>query len=79
MIESDEIIRLITKALPDAIVEVHDLRGDGEHYAAYVESEAFYGKSRIEQHQMVFTALQGGVGGALRGLTLKTAIPPEEP
>ena len=71
----DEILRLIIEALPDAVVEIKDLRGDGDHYQAYVESRAFVGKTRVQQHQMVYAALQGRVGGVLHALALSTAIP----
>lgn len=71
----EEILRLIKEALPDAIVEIKDLRGDGDHYQAYVESRAFIGKTRVQQHQMVYAALQGRVGGVLHALALNTAIP----
>ncbi|MDE1900301.1 MAG: BolA family transcriptional regulator [Alphaproteobacteria bacterium] len=72
---ADEIIRLIKEALPDAAVEIKDLRGDGDHYQAYVESREFVGKTRVQQHQMVYAALQGRVGGVLHALALSTAIP----
>ena len=68
-----EIERLIREALPDARVEVKDLAGDGEHYAANVVSAAFAGKSRVQQHQMVYSALKGRMGGALHALALTTA------
>jgi stress-induced morphogen len=71
----EEIIRLIKDALPDAFIELKDLRGDGDHYQAYVESRAFVGKTRVQQHQMVYDALQGRVGGVLHALALNTAIP----
>jgi stress-induced morphogen len=71
----DEILRLIKESLPDAVVEIKDLRGDGDHYQAYVESRAFVGKTRVQQHQMVYDALQGRVGGVLHALALSTAIP----
>jgi stress-induced morphogen len=70
-----EIERLIRDSFPDALVEVQDLRGNEEHYAAYVESRSFGGKPRLDQHRMVFRALQGHVGTSLRTMTLKTAIP----
>jgi len=73
-----EILRLIKEALPDAVVELKDLRGDGDHFQAYVESRAFVGKTRVQQHRMVYAALQGRVGGVLRALTLSTAIPQKE-
>lgn len=75
MMHTNDIINLIKSALPDALVEIEDLRGDGEHYAAYVESEAFEGKPRVEQHRMVFKALQGHIGTSLQTLTLKTVAP----
>ena len=69
-----EILRLIKESLPDAVVELKDLRGDGDHFQAYVESRAFVGKTLVQQHQMVYAALQGRVGGVLRALVLTTAI-----
>jgi stress-induced morphogen len=69
---SEEIERLIKEALPDAKIEIKDLRGDGDHYQVYVESSAFFGKSRVQQHQMVYAALQGRVGGVLHALALTT-------
>ena len=68
----EEIERLIMEALPDAQIEIKDLRGDGDHYSAHVESAAFFGKSRVQQHQMVYAALQGRVGGVLHALALTT-------
>jgi stress-induced morphogen len=68
-----EIERLIREALPDARVEVKDLAGDGEHYAASVVSAAFAGKSRVQQHQMVYSALEGRMGGELHALALQTS------
>jgi stress-induced morphogen len=68
-----EIERLIREALPDARVEVKDLAGDGDHYAATIVSAAFAGKSRVEQHQMVYRALKGRMGGELHALALKTS------
>ena len=70
-----EIERLIKESLPDAVVRIEDLRGDGDHYAAYVESPAFAGKTRIEQHQMVYKALSGRMGGELHALALRTSAP----
>lgn len=72
---ADEIERLIKEALPDAKVELKDLRGDGDHYQAHVQSSAFTGKSRVQQHQMVYAALQGRVGGILHALALTTSVP----
>jgi stress-induced morphogen len=63
------------EALPDARIELKDLRGDGDHYEAIVESAAFRGKTRVQQHQMVYAALQGRVGGILHALALSTSAP----
>jgi stress-induced morphogen len=71
--DSGEITRLIKAAFPDAEVEIKDLAGDGDHYAATVVSTAFHGKSRVQQHQLVYAALEGRMGGALHALALKTA------
>jgi len=71
----DEIERLIKEALPDARIELKDLRGDGDHYEAIVQSAAFSGKTRVQQHQMVYAALQGRVGGILHALALTTSAP----
>ncbi|HEV2511780.1 BolA family transcriptional regulator [Bosea sp. (in: a-proteobacteria)] len=73
--EASEIERMIKAAFPDAIVEIKDLAGDGDHYAATVTSAAFTGKSRVQQHQMVYAALQGNMGGVLHALALTTAVP----
>ncbi len=73
--KADEIERLIREALPDATVEITDLAGDGDHYAARVVSTAFVGKSRVKQHQMVYRALRGNMGEALHALALTTAAP----
>lgn len=70
-----EIEQLIREAFPDAKVIVTDLAGDGDHFGARVISEAFVGKSRIQQHQMVYAALKGKMGGELHALALETAIP----
>ncbi|MDD9876472.1 MAG: BolA family transcriptional regulator [Magnetovibrio sp.] len=70
-----EIERLIKEGIPDAKVTIEDLRGDGDHYAAYVTSGAFEGKSRVQQHQMVYQALQGRMGGELHALALQTSTP----
>jgi stress-induced morphogen len=72
-----EIERLIREKFPDAEVSIRDLAGDGDHYAAQVVSEAFRGKTRVQQHQMVYEALAGNMGGALHALALQTA-PPEK-
>jgi len=68
-----EIERMIREALPDAEVEVKDLAGDGEHYAATVVSASFKGKSRVQQHQIVYGALKGRMGGVLHALALTTS------
>jgi stress-induced morphogen len=70
-----DIERMIRDALPDAKVRIEDMRGDGDHYAAYVTSAAFKGKSRVQQHQMVYQALQGRMGGELHALALQTLVP----
>lgn len=70
-----EIETLIKDALPDAQVIIQDLRGDGDHYAAQVISSAFAGKTRVQQHQMVYAALQGRMGGVLHALALTTSAP----
>tara|TARA_B100001559_G_scaffold147405_1_gene123583 strand:+ start:72 stop:311 length:240 start_codon:yes stop_codon:yes gene_type:complete len=71
----EELERLIKEALPDAVVNIEDLRGDGDHYAAYVSSKAFEGLSRVKQHQMVYNALQGKMGNELHALALQTSVP----
>ena len=70
-----EIEALIKSALPDARVTIEDLAGDGDHYAATVISESFRGKSRVQQHQLVYEALRGQMGGALHALALQTGVP----
>ena len=70
-----EIERFIKEALPDAVIDIRDLAGDGDHYAANVVSAAFNGKSRIQQHQMVYAALKGRMGGELHALALQTSTP----
>jgi stress-induced morphogen len=70
-----EIELLIKSALPDAKVTIRDLAGDGDHYAAEVVSESFRGKSRVQQHKMVYDALKGNMGGALHALALQTSAP----
>lgn len=72
---ASEIERSIKEALPDAQIVINDLRGDGDHYAAYVVSSEFKGKSRVQQHQMVYAALKGRMGGELHALALQTATP----
>ncbi len=72
---ASEIEALIKAAMPDAQVVIEDLAGDGDHYAATVVSTAFKGRSRVQQHQMVYAALQGRMGGALHALALQTSAP----
>ena len=72
---ASEIEQLIKEGIPDATITIEDLRGDGDHYAAYVVSSAFAGKSRVQQHQMVYEALQGRMGGELHALALQTSTP----
>ena len=67
--------RLIKEILPDAQVSIEDLRGDGDHYAAHVVSKEFRGKTRVQQHKMVYEALEGRMGGVLHALALTTAPP----
>ena len=74
---AEEIERLLREAFPDATIEIRDLAGDGDHYAATVISEAFRGKSKVQQHQMVYAALQGKMGGELHALALTTGVPEE--
>jgi stress-induced morphogen len=73
--DAAEIEALIKSALPDAMVTIEDLAGDGDHYAATVVSTAFKGLSRVKQHQIVYAALQGRMGGALHALALQTSAP----
>ena len=72
---ADEIEALIRTALPDAQVEIRDLAGDGDHYAARVVSKAFEGLNRVRQHQLVYRSLGGRMGGELHALQLETATP----
>ena len=74
-IDVTELERLIKEGIPDAQVSIEDLRGDGDHYAASVVSPAFRGKSRVQQHQMVYQALKGKMGNELHALALQTAAP----
>lgn len=70
---AEDIERLIKDALPDADVVIKDLAGDGDHYAAEIVSAAFKGKTKVQQHQMVYAALKGRMGGELHALALTTA------
>ncbi len=76
---AEDIETLIRAALPDAVVEITDLAGDGDHYAARVVSESFRGRSRPHQHRAVYDALGGRMGGELHALQLTTAPPPGDP
>ncbi|MAW85309.1 MAG: BolA family transcriptional regulator [Phyllobacteriaceae bacterium] len=73
--DAGDIKKLIQEAIPDAKVTIRDLAGDGDHYAAEVVSESFRGKSRVQQHQMVYEALKGNMGGVLHALALQTSAP----
>ena len=73
--DARDIETMIKAAIPDAEVTIRDLAGDGDHYAAEVVAESFRGKSRIQQHQMVYEALKGNMGGALHALALQTSAP----
>jgi stress-induced morphogen len=73
--DAKEIERLIKESIPDAKVTIRDLAGDGDHYAAEVVAESFRGKSRVQQHQMIYEALKGNMGGALHALALQTSVP----
>ena len=73
--QAAEIEALIKQTFPDAEVAIRDLAGDGDHYSATIVSEAFRGKSRVQQHQMVYAALKGNMGGVLHALALSTSAP----
>lgn len=73
--DAKEIEALISEGIADAVVRIEDLRGDGDHYAAYITSPAFVGKSRVQQHQMVYAALKGKMGGDLHALAIQTSEP----
>jgi stress-induced morphogen len=73
--DARDIESMIKAALPDAAVTIRDLAGDGDHYAATVISESFRGKSRVQQHQIVYQSLQGQMGGVLHALALQTGVP----
>ena len=72
---ASEIEALIKTALPDAQITIEDLAGDNDHFAATIVSEAFRGMSRVRQHQLVYAALKGNMGGALHALALQTSAP----
>lgn len=67
-----DIEKMIKDALPDAVVEIRDLAGDGDHYAATITSAAFKGLPKVKQHQLVYAALKGNMGGVLHALALTT-------
>lgn len=73
--DAGDIERLIKESFPDAVVDIKDLAGDGDHFSAQVISQAFAGKSRVQQHQMVYEALKGRMGGVLHALALTTTVP----
>lgn len=73
--DAHDIEAMILAAIPDAKITIRDLAGDGDHYAAEVVSESFRGKNRVQQHQMVYQALQGNMGGVLHALALQTSVP----
>ncbi len=73
--QAGEIEDMIRASIPDAKVTIEDLRGDGDHYAAHVVSEAFAGLSRVQQHQLVYKALRDKMGGELHALALQTSTP----
>jgi stress-induced morphogen len=74
---AQDIETMIREGIPDANVTLSDLRGDGDHYSVLVVSPAFAGKSRVQQHQMVYAALKGKMGGELHALAVQTAVPKE--
>jgi stress-induced morphogen len=73
--KAEDIESMIKAAIPDAVVEIKDLAGDGDHYAATVTSATFKGLPRVRQHQMVYDALKGNMGGVLHALALTTLVP----
>ena len=73
--QAAELEALLREALPDAEIQIQDLAGDGDHYKATIRSAAFAGKTRVAQHQMVYEALGGRMGGVLHALQLTTAVP----
>lgn len=75
---ANEIERLIRAAIPDATIEIRDLAGDGDHYAARVVSRSFEGLNKVKQHQLVYRALGSRMGSELHALQLETAVPTEK-
>lgn len=77
-IDAKELENLIREGIEEAEVRIEDLRGDGDHYAAYVTSPAFAGKTRVQQHKMVYEALQGKMGAELHALAIQTSVPGDD-
>ena len=75
--QANEIKDLILETFPDAKIKIDDLRGDGDHYAAQIIAEEFRGKTRVQQHQMVYNAMGGRMGKELHALALNTSAPSE--
>jgi len=73
--EATVIEEMIKESIPDAVVTIQDIRGNGDHYAAHVTSQEFSGKTRVQQHQMVYKALKGKMGDDLHALALQTSVP----
>jgi stress-induced morphogen len=73
--QAKDIETMILTAFPDAVIEIKDLAGDGDHYAATVVTAAFAGKTKVQQHQLVYAALKGKMGGELHALALTTGVP----
>ena len=73
-LERIELEKLVTDAFPDAIIELTDLAGDNDHWSLHISSLEFKGKNRVQQHKMVYNALQGKMGGELHALQLKTSL-----
>lgn len=76
-LERAELEKMVHEAFPDAVVELTDLAGDNNHWSLSVATRAFTGKTRVQQHKMVYDALKGNVGDVLHALQLKTSIPQE--
>ncbi len=75
--QAETIADMIRSGIPSATVTIQDLRGDGEHYSAHIVSPSFKGLTRVQQHQMVYKALQGKMGGELHALAIQTSVPKE--
>lgn len=74
-VDIETLQNLLSENLPGAIIKIDDVRGDGEHYAAHIAYDQFMGKNRVQQHQMVYQALQGKMGSELHALQIHTSIP----